>query len=85
MSTPRGFGKGRSSTRFSYTYNDLSKILNCSVGAARKHAQRGNFDPNNLLSILEFVRDRLHETDAGSLVEQDSRKLVEQIASVKKS
>ena len=27
--------------------------------AARKHAQRGNFDPTDLLSVLEFVKHRL--------------------------
>jgi hypothetical protein len=55
----RGYGKGKSAKRFSYSYEDLSKLLGCSVAAVRKHAQRGNFDPNSLPSVLEFVRDRL--------------------------
>jgi len=55
----RGFGKGRSPTRFSFTYEDFADLLGCSVEAARKHAQRGNYDPHDLISILEFVNERL--------------------------
>ena len=42
--------------------------MNCSVEAARKHAQRGNFDPTDLLSVLEFVKHRL---DRAPIVESD--------------
>lgn len=55
----RGYGKGRSPTKFSYTYEDVASLIGCSIQAARKHAQRGNFDPTDLLSVLEFVRDQL--------------------------
>ncbi len=55
----RGFGKGRSSTKFSFTYEDYAGMLGCSVEAVRKHAQRGNFDPGNLVSVMEFVQSRL--------------------------
>ena len=57
----RGFGEGRSPTKFSYTYEDVANALGCSVQAARKHAQRGNFDPNDLLSVLEFLNERLQK------------------------
>ena len=55
----RGFGKGRSPTKFSFTYEDYAGIFGCSAAAVRKHAQRGNFDPNDLVSILEFIQRRL--------------------------
>jgi hypothetical protein len=55
----RGFGKGKSRKKFSFTYEDYSQIIGCSVEAARKHAQRGHFDPSDLVSVLEFIKDRL--------------------------
>lgn len=55
----RVFGAGRSPTKFSFTYEDYAEILGCSVQAARKHAQRGNFDPKDLVSVLEFISRRL--------------------------
>ena len=55
----RGFGKGRSPTKFSFTYEDYAEMLGCSVESVRKHAQRGNFDPCDLVSVMEFVNDRL--------------------------
>jgi len=55
----RKFGEGRSSTRFSFTYEDFADVFGCSVEAARKHAQRGNYNPSDLVSILEFVHQRL--------------------------
>lgn len=55
----RGFGRGRSPARFSFTYEDMAGVFGCSAAAARKHAQRGNFDPNDLVSILEFIQLRL--------------------------
>ncbi len=55
----RGFGKGRSPTKFSFTYEDYAEMLGCSVEAVRKHAQRGNFDPGDLVSVMEFVQNRL--------------------------
>jgi hypothetical protein len=73
----RGYGKGRSPSRFSYSYEDLSKLLGCSVAAVRKHAQRGNFDPNSLPSVLEFVKDRLQRT---AIVEMaDSLRLINKL------
>jgi len=69
----RGFGKGRSPTKFSFTYEDYADMLGCSVEAVRKHAQRGNFDPGDLVSVMEFVQGRLKsgqrplvETDGGT-------------------
>ena len=67
--TKKGFGEGRSPTRFSFTYEDFAQVFGCSVAAARKHAQRGNFDPRDLISILEFIQRRL---DKNSLSESDS-------------
>jgi len=55
----KGFGKGRSPKRFSFTYEDIADAYGCSVAAIRKHAQRGKFDPHDLVSILEFVQQRL--------------------------
>jgi len=74
----KGFGQGRSPTRFSFTYEDVAEVAGCSIEAARKHAQRGNFNPNDLLSILEFIQERLHKNNDGlaELVEE-GRKAVE--------
>ena len=63
-----GFGQGRSPTRFSFTYEDVADAAGCSIEAARKHAQRGNFNPNDLVSILEFIQERLGK-NGGSLAE----------------
>lgn len=63
----RGFGEGRSPTRFSYTYEDVAQALGCSIQAARKHAQRGNYDPNSLMSILEFIQIKLKKQDGSDL------------------
>lgn len=76
----KGYGKGRSPTRFSYTYENIAEILGCSVQAARKHAQRGNFDPKNLLSVLEFIKTRLQDipleesSDSAALIERIEKK-----------
>jgi hypothetical protein len=69
----KGFGEGRSPTRFSFTYEDFAQAMGCSIEAARKHAQRGNFDPKNLMSVLEFIQVKLTKVDdlsLQSLVEQ---------------
>lgn len=63
-------GRGRSTTKFSYTYEDISKVLNCSAMAVRKHAQRGNFNPKDLVSVLEFIHKRLEQ----ELIENKSKK-----------
>jgi hypothetical protein len=63
----KGFGKGRSPTRFSFTYEDLANAMGCSVDATRKHAQRGNFDPRNLTSVLEFIQVKLTKDNGDSL------------------
>lgn len=59
----RGFGQGRSPTKFSFTYENVAEAAGCSTEAARKHAQRGNYDPNDLLSVLEFIQHRLRKSD----------------------
>lgn len=69
----KGFGEGRSPTRFSFTYEDFAQAIGCSIEAARKHAQRGNFDPKNLMSILEFIQVKLTKGEDDSL-----RALIEQ-------
>jgi len=63
----KGFGEGRSPTRFSFTYEDFAQALGISIEAARKHAQRGNFDPNNLMSILEFIQLKLQKGPGSGL------------------
>jgi len=55
------YGKGRSPTKFSYGYKDLAKLINCSVGAAKKHAQRGSFNPHYLMSVLAFIQTKLEQ------------------------
>ena len=60
---PRGFGKGRSPKKFSFTFEDYARLSGLSSAAVRKHAQRGRFDPSDLVSVLEFVRDRLAPVD----------------------
>ena len=78
----RKFGGGRYPTKFHYNYQDLAEAIGCSVEAVRKHAQRGNFDPDSLVSILEFIKlklkDRLDESKS------DDKQLMEQIDSIGK-
>jgi len=71
----KGFGEGRSPKKFSFTYGDLAEAAGCSTEAARKHAQRGNFDPNDLLSVLEFIQYRLSKSgsDLSDLVQEARR------------
>jgi hypothetical protein len=70
----KGFGKGKSPKKFSFTYGDLAEAAGLSVEAARKHAQRGNFDPNDLLSVLEFIQHRLSKNGSDlSLLVQEAR------------
>lgn len=72
----RGFGEGRSPTKFSFTYEDLAEAAGLSIEAARKHAQRGNFDPNDLLSVLEFIQIRLSKSGSDlSLLVKEAREV----------
>jgi len=72
----KGFGEGRSPTKFSFTYGDLAEAAGCSIAAARKHAQRGNFDPNDLLSVLEFIQVRLTKNGNGlELLVEEAREV----------
>jgi uncharacterized protein YjcR len=64
------FGKGRSPTRFSFTYEDIADAYGCSVAAVRKHAQRGKFDPSDLVSVLEFIQHRLRKDSLTGLSHQ---------------
>lgn len=66
-STKKAFGKGRSPTRFSYTYEDVAQAMGCSIAAARKHAQRGHFNPQDLMSVLEFIQTKLTKANGDSL------------------
>jgi hypothetical protein len=66
-SPKKAFGKGRSPTRFSFTYEDFAQAMGCSIEAARKHAQRGNYNPKDLMSILEFVQTKLSKDNGDSL------------------
>jgi len=58
-SNKKSFGQGRSATKFSFTYEDYAGLMGLSTEAVRKHAQRGNFDPSDLVSVLEFMQGRL--------------------------
>jgi hypothetical protein len=65
------FGKGRSPSKFSFTYEDVASAVGCSTAAVRKHAQRGNFDPNDLISVLEFIQVKLQKrTGLAEVVER---------------
>jgi hypothetical protein len=63
----KGFGQGRSPTRFSFTYEDFAQAMGCSIEAARKHAQRGNYNPKDLMSVLEFIQTKLSKDNTESL------------------
>lgn len=63
----KGFGQGRSPTRFSFTYEDFAQAMGCSIEAARKHAQRGNYNPKDLMSVLEFIQTKLSKDSTESL------------------
>jgi len=63
----KGFGQGRSPTKFSFTYEDFAAAMGCSIEAARKHAQRGNYNPKDLMSVLEFIQTKLTKSDGVSL------------------
>ena len=74
----KGFGQGRSPTKFSFTYEDVADAAGLSIEAARKHAQRGNFDPNDLVSILEFIQIRLKKNGRTlSALAEEGREAVE--------
>lgn len=55
------FGKGRYPSKFSFTYQDFSEATGLTLGAIKKHAQRGNFDPKDLISILEFISKQIEK------------------------
>jgi hypothetical protein len=63
----KGFGQGRSPTKFSFTYEDFAQAMGCSIEAARKHAQRGNYNPKDLMSVLEFIQTKLSKDGSVSL------------------
>lgn len=67
MNKKKAFGQGRSPTKFSFTYEDFAQAIGCSIEAARKHAQRGNFNPKDLMSVLEFIQTKLTKTNGDSL------------------
>lgn len=77
----KAFGKGRSPAKFSFTYEDIAQARGCSTEAARKHAQRGSFDPHDLMSVLEFINVKLgrKETELGEIV-AEARVAVDQKA-----
>lgn len=69
MPPRKGFGKGRGPSKFSFTYEDYSVLSGLSIEAVRKHAQRGNFDPKDLISVLEFVQRQIQDPPQKKLVE----------------
>lgn len=69
------FGAGKYPKKFSYTYGDLSQILGCSIEATKKHAQRGHFDPKDLISVLEFIHERLSSKENKAKLEEGAEKL----------
>ena len=48
----RPFG---SSQRFNITYKSLSNVTGLSINTLRKYASQKKFDPDDLISLLEFV------------------------------
>jgi hypothetical protein len=68
---PAKFGGGRYPAKFTYGYGDVAEAIGCSIQAARKHAQRGSFDPRNLISVLEFIQNRLDKNkDLHEIIKQ---------------
>jgi hypothetical protein len=56
------FGSARKppTKKFRFEYKDLAAALNCTVEAARKRVQRGEFEPSHLPTLLEqFFSSRL--------------------------
>ena len=49
---PRGMKK------FAFTYQDISDLTGISLGNLRIMAHRGQFDPSNLQSLVDFVVKR---------------------------
>ena len=70
----KGFGKGRSATKFHYGYEQIAELANCSKGSVQKHAQRGHFDPADLLSVLRFIGERLQPTKGQDEEDQEEKK-----------
>ena len=66
-SKKKEFGKGRSPTKFYFGYGEIAEAIGCSIASARKHAQRGNFNPNDLMSVLEFIQVKLTKDSPDSL------------------
>jgi hypothetical protein len=50
--------KGRGKRRFSYTYQDLARLLGMTEEAVRQAAHRGKFDPADLRSVVAFYVKR---------------------------
>jgi hypothetical protein len=65
-------GKGKSPKKFTFTFSSYAEVLGLSEEAVRKHSQRGNFDPGDLLSVLEFIGKKLKPEN--KLTEEKSKK-----------
>jgi len=52
-------GKGKSSHKFTFTYQDMSLLTGLGVPTLRKYRAQGKFDPGNFKSVVEFVAQRL--------------------------
>lgn len=53
-----GLNRGRKPFLGVYSYYDISKAARSSMASVRKAVERESLDPNNLLSVVKFVKDR---------------------------
>lgn len=53
------WNKGKSEHKFTYTYSTIAQLTGLKVGTLRRYASQGKFNPNNLKSVLEFIKESL--------------------------
>jgi hypothetical protein len=51
--------QGKKPKKFHYTYQDIADEVGLAQRTIRKYAQQGLFNPNDLLSVVEFISVRL--------------------------
>ena len=51
--------KGKSFTKFTFTYLDIANATNLTVTTVREYARRKVFNPHDLTSLVLFIKNRL--------------------------
>lgn len=64
MTDRKEFASGRHPKKFTYTYEDLAKLFDMTVGAVRKAAHDNRLDPEDLQSVYEFLSKRNLQPEA---------------------